>query len=405
MHEFKVVLNRITSQRMNENILDRHAEYLKDAGLRGRGRKHWHCSYKSSFQGLGAKGYSYCITMLFNKEGGRNNLEVIYKDKDDICSRIAKAGQNTKFNKYPWEVIEEVESSEKSSDESEVTTEKVKNTQKIGEYEAVTRPEEIIIPEVLLSGTDQEIENYEVFKGIYGRSAQIRTAMSVLHAAFSTKMQRRHNILFWGYPGCAKSHLVSGIKDLIGKNAFLELDSTSTTKAGIEKIFLESLDKGIPPVVIIEEIEKTDENALRVWLSALDERREIRKVNFNVAKVRKPLDIVCIATANDKIAFDKLFRASNQEGRGALSSRFTKQIYCPRPEPSIMKRILERDIKEYGGKKQWIEPCINLYQQLEITDPREVLGLLVGGDRLLDQSFQNDLLKIHQQQKKDYEEQ
>ncbi len=276
---------------------------------------------------------------------------------------------------------------------SQVKEEVIGDVSEVGTYEKVALPEELNIPEMLISGTDEEIENHECFKGVYGRSAHIRLAMSVLSAAFKTKMQRRHNILFYGEPACAKTSIVNGIKKVLGPTGYLELDSTATTKAGIEKLFLNGLATGVPPVVFIEEIEKTDESALRVWLSALDERREIRKVNYRTATVRK-FDIVCIATANDKECFDRLFKGGSQKGKGALSSRFTKQIYVPRPDRNILKRILERDINQFGGKKSWIEKCLDLSDKLKINDPREVLSYLVGGDRLLDGSYQADVLKV-----------
>lgn len=393
---FKVIVNRTTQSRMNDEVIKQHAHYLRKASLRGRGKKHWNCIIKFP---IAVVDHTISVELTFRKTGGHKTLEVIHKDQEDIKARLIKAGRNTKFAQYPWKM---------GGDKPEpigpvVVTEESEGTQTIGQYETVTRPEDIKIPEVLLSGTDEEIEEYPCFKGIYGRSPHIRTAMAVLHAAFTTKMKRRHNILLWGYPGCAKSHLVNGIKAFLGENAVLELDSTSTTKPGIEKIFLSGLQTGIPPVVIMEEIEKTDESALRVWLSALDERREIRKLNFNIAKVRH-IDILCIATANDKVAFDKLFRAGNQSGRGALSSRFTKQIYIPRPNRVIMGRILERDVKEFGGKQEWIEPCLELAEKLDVKDPREVLGMLVGGDRLLDKSYQEDIMAIHKQEQEDYKE-
>tara|TARA_Y100000034_G_C6910429_1_gene424491 strand:+ start:7831 stop:9039 length:1209 start_codon:yes stop_codon:yes gene_type:complete len=402
MHSFQVIMDRNTAQRMGDKVLKDQADYLITAAKRGRGKKNWSCKDTYS-QGTSSLGYRFSVKLTFDKVGGRKDPEIAYKDKDDILTRLIKAGQNAKFNKYPWKMRGNEETPEPSGGGPVVVTEDTEGTQTIGQYEEVTAASDIVIPEILLSGSDEAVENHEVFKGIYGRSPHIRTAMAVLHAAFTTQMQRRHNILFWGYPGCAKSHIVNGIKAFLGPNAVLELDSTSTTKPGIEKIFLSGLQTGVPPVVIMEEIEKTDENALRVWLSALDERREIRKLNFNVAKVRK-IDILCIATANDKVAFDKLFRASNQGGRGALSSRFTKQVYIPRPDRAIMARILARDIKEFGGKEEWIEPCLDLADELKTNDPREVLGMLVGEDRLLDKSYQADILSIHAQETADYKE-
>ena len=62
--------------------------------------------------------------------------------------------------------------------------------------------------------------------------------------------------------------------DVRSRRPSLRLDAPSTEGAGIEKLFFSDLDV-IPPLVFMEEAEKADPEALKVWLGALDDRGEI----------------------------------------------------------------------------------------------------------------------------------
>ena len=110
---------------------------------------------------------------------------------------------------------------------------------------------------------------------------------------------------------------------------------------------------------------------------------QVRKVHF-----------LSLSTANDKEKFD-LMMGGRTNYPGALSSRFVHQLECPRPDKTQMRMILKRDIERFGGKLEWIDPCIELAEQIGTNDPRKVLGFLDGGDRLMDKSYQNDQLNIH----------
>ena len=152
----------------------------------------------------------------------------------------------------------------------------------------------------------------------------------------------------------------------------------------------------VPLIFVSEEIEKADEQALRIWLGAMDDRHEFRKVNFHMHQVRK-VNFLSLATANDKEKFDLMMGGRNGYP-GALSSRFVHHLECPRPNQTQMRMILKRDIERFGGKQDWIEPCIALAGRMGTDDPRKVLGFLDGGDRLLDNSYQNDQLNIYRKE-------
>jgi hypothetical protein len=79
---------------------------------------------------------------------------------------------------------------------------------------------------------------------------------------------------------------------------------------------------------------------------------------------------------------------------GALLSRFSNEIYCPRPGRDILAKILEREVRKVkGGREEWIEPTLEFcYDQRRITDPRMLKRVcLCGKDRLITGEYQRDL--------------
>jgi hypothetical protein len=67
-------------------------------------------------------------------------------------------------------------------------------------------------------------------------------------------------------------------------------------------------------------------------------------------------------------------------------------LYFPRPSNNILKRILRREIDEFGGDPTWIDPIIELARELGEDDPRVITGHLAGGNRLLNGTYQRDIL-------------
>lgn len=233
-----------------------------------------------------------------------------------------------------------------------------------------------------LLNDDNYLNVESAFNRFYGINSQIRMVLSPLQSAIQTCGKRMvHSVLF-GPPACGKTSVLNKLEDIIGKENILKLDAPTTTKAGIEKLFLNNY---IPPVVILEEAEKANEDWLRNWLSLLDERSEIRKVNHKETIV-KDIDILFYCTVNDSDKFNGLLD-------GALASRCKNKIYFPRPSIETIEKILYRDILENGGKKEWVQPALQLAKDLNIDDPRIILSFLSGGDRLLTGSYQEDKKK------------
>ena len=374
------------------------------------GSRHtWACTDKKVISNSKNNGtWVGMVTLFFEKvKGKRSDLDVVEKQWQEIKEQIIRSGSHSRFNKYSWIVVED-DATEETADEDQemseeemaaaldeelgepVTTEKIKDVKKVvppGVHDVIISGQVLTIEDIkrdfphdLLNGTDEYIENHEVFRGVYGRAPQIRSLLSTIWSFVESDGERANHTLLWGLPACAKTEILLRLIKLFGEGAVLRLDSTSTTRAGLEKLIFKELEY-VPPIFISEEIEKADEQALRIWLGAMDDRHEFRKVNFHQHQVRK-VYFLSLATANDKDKFDMMM-GGRAGYPGALSSRFVHQLECPRPNESQMRLILRRDIERFGGKMEWIEPCITLARKIGTDDPRKVLGFLDGGDRLL----------------------
>lgn len=408
MSSFTLVLCRENGKRINMTTL---RENLDGILVKSNYNNDWRIN---SYEILGPKNkgdkYLYETHISFDRHvklDDVGDLGRLQKEYQKIVRILSDAGSSGAFLKYPWVVssttdatfdivniiVQPVESSDKGNvDDDEMNS--------LIDFEEAIALEDLNVPDVLINGTDEEIENHPCFAGIFSRAAHIRVIFSSLQTMKSTNGQRRNHCLLHGLPACAKSKLFNGTQQVLGKGGFLLINSNSATRAGIEKIFLKGVRQtGLPPVLFIEEIEKTHEQILTTWLSILDERAEVRKVTNKEAS-SAPARILCFATANDKVLFDRLM-GGRPNHPGALSSRFTKKLYVPRPNWDTMRRILLRDIELYGGKSSWSEKCIEIAKEVGTNDPRTILGFLDGADRLLTGEYKNDIMKIYEMEQSD----
>lgn len=223
------------------------------------------------------------------------------------------------------------------------------------------------------------------FDHIFDRERQIRRVMAALQLAQQTNMQKRLHCLLYGDPGCGKSEIITALGKMLGqeKTHYIQFDATSTTQAGAINVLLSS--PYIPPILLVEEIEKTHPNDQRWMLGLLDQRAEIRQTNFRVGNRAKNVKVLCIATCNDLSLFKSVMS-------GALASRFSHKIMCPRPSREILYKILEREVGQIPeGNTTWINPTLDFASELEITDPREVISICLSGqNHLLTGQYQED---------------
>jgi hypothetical protein len=244
-----------------------------------------------------------------------------------------------------------------------------------------------------------KMEPEKHFDHIYDRDAQILIVRSAIETAIKTEMRKRFNCVLYGDPGCGKTEILLSVGRMLGEEgkAYLKFDATSTTEAGAQRLLLEA--ETIPPVLIVEEIEKADEKSFRWLLGIGDERGEIRKTSFKGHK-QKDAKMLILATVNNMALFENLMS-------GALASRFPNKIYCDRPDRTVMQQILTREVTAIKGNPEWIEPTLKFgMDRLGWNDPRKLIPIcLQGRERLLNDTYQAALLKtLHPNERKKYEE-
>lgn len=220
------------------------------------------------------------------------------------------------------------------------------------------------------------------FSHLYEREDQTGIVLSAIQAGIKSDWTDRFHVLLVGPPACGKTEILRGVKNMLGTDAVLEYDATSTTQAGAIKDLAERQE--IPRILLVEEMEKVDESSLRWMLSVLDHRGEIRKTNFR-QQIHKQTKMLCIATVNDY----KLFKSMMY---GALASRFPNHVWCDRPGRKVLEMILKREIQRTNGSIKWIKPTLDYCDKRKISDPRKVISIcLCGANDLLDGSYQAKL--------------
>lgn len=228
------------------------------------------------------------------------------------------------------------------------------------------------------------------FGHVYGRDSQIHVMMSAVEAALDSDWTNRYHVVLMGPPACGKTELLLTVKRMVGSDSCLVFDGTSTTQAGAQKEFMEREE--LPRILIIEEIEKTDESALRYLLGLLDDRGEIRKMTAR-EKIVRDARVLCLATVNDIDKFGGMLS-------GALASRFRHKIYCPRPDRDLMRKILAREVGKVDrdgkiGGATWIEPTLDYMQEISASDPRQAIAICLSGrEGWLDGSYPTMLREI-----------
>lgn len=250
----------------------------------------------------------------------------------------------------------------------------------------------------LPSLTDEAVERH--FSRIYDRESHIRVVYDNLKTAIRTRFKTRHHILLKGPPACAKTELFLSFVDWIGSDLIEEIDASTMTKAGLERLLLEKAESGtLKPILLMEEIEKCHPDNINCLIQVMDARGRIQRVNAHTVRDGGGVadcKIVVWATCNDEKELEKAHK-------GAIWSRFSNKLDCERPDRDLMKRILYREVDEIDGKEEWIDPVLSFcFDELsslpkfkrDYDDPRFARALLAGGDRILDGSSTGFLADI-----------
>ncbi len=424
----QLTLRRRMGKRTNDDKIEAQIDYIVTRGLHGSRGKGWDVTRRQHPPVRSKDGiwWVFRCDLAFEKNGGRGKgTDTEYRQWENIKAMIIQTGHAAKFGEYPWEVFTPdsrtplpvppsnalanmggappsdngVIPDGNADSMGDILGELNRVITSLGGVREVqsllgrvqTWDDLVIPPELLGRDSDRHLGQHPAWRELYGVGPQIRTVLSNIKRARDTNGRSRNHGVVYGHAGCGKTTMLLALERMFEPGAVLRLDATSTTRAGIEKLFFSDLEE-IPPLVFMEEAEKADPEALKVWLGALDDRGEIRKVNFRVNQLRE-VKILFICAVNNKTLFDKMMGSDGTEA-GALSSRCVSQVYFPRPSESVLRQILQKEIVRNGGEESWITPCIAMAQQMGVTDPRVIRSYLAGGERLLDGTYQQDWRSI-----------
>lgn len=301
--------------------------------------------------------------------------------REDIYQRAALTGHSQRFGTHPW-ICKSQELNKKVSDAiiigDTVEEEETGNV----DVDPVADVEPVSL------STISHIKPGEYFNHLFGLDAQIRILLSAVQAAADSNMENRFHSLLFGEPGTGKTDILRSTYKLLSdlNISCLSIDATSTTEAGMRKFLLDE-DEILPEVILIEEIEKAV-HSFKLLLGIMDDRGTVSQMNARRTASRK-VPALILANANDYNVLVKM-------DSGALLSRFSNEIYCPRLDRGTLARILEREVgKVKGGRVEWIEPALVFgFDGMGINDPRQLKRIcLCGKDDLLTGKYQKDLEK------------
>jgi hypothetical protein len=356
--------HRLRSEVMQEQI----GKIVNRMLASGRGTK-WKIRKEIQFEGtMVGEEWVYSAKLRFERIGREASDEI----KEKQIQRMMEIGQDA-ANASRWQFVDLKRRTSKELDEA---------------LSILLKPEDepITLEAVQDEDVYEAIEPQAVngwFDHIYEREPQIALVQSSIDAFDASNYNNRFNALLWGEPASGKTEILRAFARKLGPKSVLKLDATSMTRAGVEKILLET-DR-LPPILLWEEIEKAEESMLRWFLGVGDDRGEVIKTTAR-GRFSRDIKMLAIGTVNDIKLFNKLLD-------GALSSRFCNKIYCPRPSKDVIRKILEREILKVNGRSEWIQPAIDYCVDVEKTsDPRRVKFVcLAGMDKLLDGSFQKKI--------------
>jgi energy-coupling factor transporter ATP-binding protein EcfA2 len=250
--------------------------------------------------------------------------------------------------------------------------------------------EEKYSPHIAIEG-DEDIDEFgyvavtlpdnfdDFFSHLYGLDAQITRVRRAIELGILTNWSERKNTVLYGPPGCGKSDITLSLKQALGEEAVWSLDATAMTGAGVIKELAER--EVLPRVLVVEEIEKANEEVLRFFLGMLDQRGEIRKTTAR-GNIQRDTKLFAVVTVNDIDKFRKLMS-------GALSSRCKNEVSFNRPSREVLTAILQRDVKRMNGDLAWCEPAIDFCEEMGMHDVREVqTHCLCGREMLLTGEYQ-----------------
>jgi hypothetical protein len=371
--EHTLTLTKLADRQLREDVIHKNIDRLI-ASVNNRSLEISGWRVKDALRGTGGNGYDtprawqqffgegsswryeMYLDVVYNKDGDKKPDKNIFQS---ICRTVYTRSAQPNTGRWTLSKVDDVDYM--LPDDSNIPLS--------GDFVGYT---ELTIPD--------DFESY--IKHLYGLDPHFARTRRAMEAGILSNWVNRYHCAYIGPPGCGKSDMCQSIKRAVGEEACLEFDATATTAAGAIKELAER--EILPRILIVEEIEKSDEKALSFLLAVLDLRSEIRKTTAR-ATIQRDTKLFCIATVNNYELFSKL-------QAGALQSRFANQIWFRRPTRDQLQMILHREITKIEGDYAWMDPTLDYCEKEGITDPRRVTALcLCGRDMLITGEYQKML--------------
>lgn len=365
--ECEIFVERTTHNRLNE---DKHKEQISEITHA--------CKNRSSTVGVKGKSsdvigpvqegdsYRYSFTVTLSKEQKRSEtatIKAIERAKTFVLRAAEARG---------WSARDKADAAE---------------TAKVSQERG---------PLVVGELSDSVLSTY--FDDVYERNPHIRIIHDNTKNFVNSGGEERCHTLLYGEPASAKTVLFLKLKAWYEQNDDNErvavINAVTISKSGIENWLLDKAKSGtIPEILFFDEIEKFDMANLSCLLAIMDSQGVISRINSRIGRQSAETKVIVWASCN---GMDKLKSFSD----GALYSRFTHAIPCARPGREVMRHILMtkmemRRAKGRLAKDEWVNVVMDYaFDKKEIRDPRKIIGMLAGQDRLLDGSYFKDLEMI-----------
>jgi MoxR-like ATPase len=363
----QMTLTKEAQRRCDTSILTVQIKYLVARACAGN-RKLWRSCKPKPEETETRSGWKYSCKLNFSREGRAVSEAIKGKQFEKIKYIISKAGNASKWSIEGY--------NEPKMDEPEIDDDEVEDV----------RPMAVI---------KKPIDDY--FTGLYGFENHRMMIDEAIETAKLTNFVQRRHIVLLGEPGCGKTTLINRYKEMIGAEAYIELDAPGTTKAGaIQRIDerLKNMKRELreaaihPPILFVEEIEKTEGESLSFLLGILDDRAALQKVTCR-QEINTHAPLLLIGTAN-----------SEERLRGFASGALMDRVlllYCQPPSIDMQLMILKREIANIpNGNPIWADKAMEFFIKAKLEKVfslREKINMVTAGkDRWLNGDFERAIL-------------
>jgi hypothetical protein len=165
MSHYTVTLSRNCTQKTNIKTITEHVEYLAKRALGGSRGKNWEAKKKIEEPQQKQDGWVFSCRLEFQKVSGHKSTEA--KQWASIFGYVKKAGEGSRFGKFPWLVVDP------TTYPKNISTLPATSPKTVRDY----------------GNVNMEIGDH--FQHIYDREAQILRIYSAIEAAVASDWTKR----------------------------------------------------------------------------------------------------------------------------------------------------------------------------------------------------------------------